>query len=86
MIISSDKEKKEQACEMLIKKAAEIGHAPIKSDFSEEEIVFIKAHLGPWSRALEAAGLKEKRKNTYKNRNKNRLKRKRAAQNAETEP
>ena len=45
MIISSDKEKKEQACEMLIKKAAEIGHAPIKSDFSEEEIVFIKAHL-----------------------------------------
>ena len=31
---------------------------PQRSDFSEEEIVAIKAFLGPWPRALEAAGLK----------------------------
>ena len=34
---------------------------PQRSDFSEEEVVAIKAHLGPWPRALEAAGLKQKR-------------------------
>lgn len=31
---------------------------PRKSDFSEEEVSFIKAHLGPWPRALEEAGIK----------------------------
>ena len=31
---------------------------PQRSDFSEDEVVAIKAHLGPWPRALEAAGLK----------------------------
>ena len=34
---------------------------PKRSDFSEEEVVAIKAYLGPWPRALEAAGLKEAR-------------------------
>ena len=34
---------------------------PQRSDFTEEEVVAIKAHLGPWPRALEAAGLKEAR-------------------------
>ena len=31
---------------------------PKKSDFSEEEVSYIKAHLGPWPRALEDAGIK----------------------------
>lgn len=31
---------------------------PCRSDFSDEEVVAIKAFLGPWPRALEQAGLK----------------------------
>lgn len=34
---------------------------PRRSDFSEPEVVAIKAFLGPWPRALEAAGIKEAR-------------------------
>jgi len=34
---------------------------PQRSDFTEDEVVAIKAHLGPWPRALEAAGLKPPR-------------------------
>ena len=34
---------------------------PKRSDFSEEEVVALKAFLGPWPRALEASGLKEVR-------------------------
>jgi hypothetical protein len=34
---------------------------PRRSDFSEEEVNAIKSFLGPWPRALEAAGLKERR-------------------------
>ncbi len=34
---------------------------PKRSDFSEEEVVAVKAFLGPWPRALEASGLKEDR-------------------------
>ena len=34
---------------------------PRRADFSPEEVVAIKAFLGPFPRALEAAGLKEKR-------------------------
>lgn len=32
---------------------------PQRSDFSDREVVAIKAFLGPWPRALETAGLKE---------------------------
>ena len=32
---------------------------PKKDDFSSDEVVAIKAFLGPWPRALEKAGLKE---------------------------
>jgi len=31
---------------------------PKRSDFSDKEVVAIKAFLGPWPRALEAAGVK----------------------------
>ena len=34
---------------------------PKRSDFSEKEVVAIKAYLGPWPRALETAGLKAAR-------------------------
>ena len=34
---------------------------PKRADFSESEVVAIKAFLGPWPRALEAAGLKPPR-------------------------
>ena len=34
---------------------------PHKSDFSEEEVAMIKSYLGPWPRALEAAGRQQKR-------------------------
>ena len=36
------------------------GHSryPQRDDFADDEVVAIKAHLGPWPRALEAAGLK----------------------------
>ena len=34
---------------------------PQRSDFSEDEVVAIKAFLGPWPRALEAAGVKPPR-------------------------
>lgn len=34
---------------------------PQRSDFTAEEVVAIKAFLGPWPRALEAAGLKPPR-------------------------
>ena len=42
---------------------------PKRSDFSEKEVVAIKAFLGPWPRALEAAGLKEKREGDQAQRN-----------------
>jgi hypothetical protein len=34
---------------------------PRRSDFAVDEVVAIKAFLGPWPRALEAAGIKEPR-------------------------
>jgi hypothetical protein len=34
---------------------------PCRADFSEEEVVSIKAFFGPWPRALEAAGVKPPR-------------------------
>ena len=41
---------------------------PQRSDFSPEEIVLIKAHLGPWPRALEAAALKPPRDDGFAER------------------
>ena len=37
----------------------ELGRLPKKDDFDEINRSRIKAFLGPWPRALEAAGLKE---------------------------
>ena len=42
---------------------------PKKDDFSEREVVAIKAFLGPWPRALEAAGIKPPREDDRLDRN-----------------
>lgn len=34
---------------------------PKRSDFTDNEVMAIKSHFGPWPRALEAAGLKPPR-------------------------
>ena len=61
---------------------------PKRADFSEEEVEAIKAHLGPWPRALEAAGLKPPREDDRLERNREkriRAKRARTAAKKEAE-
>lgn len=60
MNVISD-EKKSWAEELLRRKSEELGRMPKKDDFDEITRSRIKAFLGPWPRALEAAGLKEAR-------------------------
>ena len=48
------------ACAERLRQAGET-RFPKRSDFTEREVVAIKAFLGPWPRALEAAGLKAPR-------------------------
>ena len=43
---------------------------PQRSDFTDREVVAIKAFLGPWPRALEAAGIKPPRDDDRQQRNK----------------
>lgn len=57
---------KEKAILMLREMARQLAEKgktrfPKRSDFSDEEVNAIKAFLGSWPRALETAGLKEKR-------------------------
>ena len=52
-------EKKQWAVEQLQEKNKELGRLPKKEDFDVVTLSRIKAFLGPWPRALEAAGLKE---------------------------
>ena len=59
---------------------------PKRADFSEEEVEAIKAHLGPWPRALEAAGLKPPREDDRPERNRQRrIRAKRARTEAKKE-
>lgn len=51
--------KKAWAEEALRQRFQELGRLPMKDDFDEATRSRIKAFLGPWPRALEAAGLKE---------------------------
>ena len=71
--------KTEIAVSLLRNKAEMLKRLPIKSDFSDSEVCFIKQKLGPWSRALEAAGLKEPPAVSAKK--KSRQKRERSRQN-----
>lgn len=57
----AQEQKKEWAISQLRDKAAELGRLPKKDDYDEITRSRIKAFLGPWPRALEAAGLKEAR-------------------------
>ena len=55
--------KKEDCISLLVDKYHELTEQgvqryPRRSDFSNREVVAIKAFLGPWPRALEAAGIK----------------------------
>ena len=54
----TSEEKKSWAEELLRQKNVELGRLPRKDDFDEATRSRIKAFLGPWPRALEAAGLK----------------------------
>ena len=68
----SDKLTRQDCISLLAQKHRELGgeRYPKKSDFSEREVVAIKAHLGPWPRALEAAGVKAARDDDRAEKNK----------------
>lgn len=55
----TEEQRREWAVQQLLRKAEELGHLPRKADFEDVDRIRIKAALGPWPRALEAAGLKE---------------------------
>ncbi len=55
----TQEEKKLWAQELLREKQEELGRLPKKEDFDDATRSRIKSFLGPWPRALEAAGLKE---------------------------
>lgn len=57
----NSEEKKLWAVELLRQKGSALGRQPKKDDFDDATRSKIKAFLGPWPRALEAAGLKEPR-------------------------
>ena len=75
--MKSKKYTREEAVSLLKEKADSLGRLPKRSDFSEAEVVAIKAFLGPMPRALEAAGLKEATVPTVE---KNRIKRQKKKQ------
>lgn len=63
-------EKTQHALKLLRDKAQQLGTAPKRSDFTPDEVCFIKQKLGAWPRALEAAGLKEPPKISAKQKSK----------------
>ena len=68
----SEKLTKQDCINLLVRKHAKLGHAryPKRADFAEHEVVAIKAFLGPWPRALEAAGIKPARDDGRAEKNK----------------
>ena len=81
----SDKKYNKEDCLILLQnkyrelQAEGFDRYPKRSDFEDREVVAIKAFLGPWPRALEAAGIKPPRDEDRSERNKE--KRIRAKQN-----
>lgn len=60
MVMSMEKQdKKAYTLALLKNKYSELGRLPKRSDFDGATVCLIKQKLGPWPRALEAAGLKE---------------------------
>lgn len=69
--MSDKKYKMEDCIDLLRNKHWELLSAgelryPARSDFSDEQVVAIKAFFGPWPRALEAAGVKPPREQDRK--------------------
>ena len=52
-------DKRTAAIALLQQTAEKLGRAPKRSDLPDADVCLIKQKLGPWPRALEAAGLKE---------------------------
>lgn len=69
-------EKQEHAKKLLQEMMTEKGRIPHKEDFEPESVSYIKSLLGPWPRALEAAGCKEITEQKIKKRKKRSEKRK----------
>lgn len=72
-------DKKAYAIQLLREKYAQLGRLPKRSDFDGETVCLIKQKLGPWPRALEAAGLKAPP--TVSAKEKSRIKRERSRRN-----
>ena len=72
----SDKKYNKEDCLVLLNEkykelqSQSIERYPQRSDFSDREVVALKAFLGPWPRALEAAGIKPPRDDDRPQRNK----------------
>ena len=72
----SDKKYNKEDCLVLLNEkykelqSQSIERYPQRSDFEDREVVAIKAFLGPWPRALEAAGIKPPRDDDRPQRNK----------------
>ena len=72
----SDKKYNKEDCLVLLNEkykelqSQSIERYPQRSDFSDREVVAIKAFLGPWPRALEVAGIKPPRDDDRPQRNK----------------
>ena len=72
----SDKKYNKEDCLVLLNEkykelqSQSIERYPQRSDFSDREVVAIKAFLGPWPRALEVVGSKPPRDDDRPQRNK----------------
>ena len=72
----SDKKYRKEDCILLLQNKYQelqregVSRYPQRSDFEEREVVAIKAFLGPWPRALEAAGVKPPREDDRAQKNK----------------
>ena len=72
----SDKKYRKEDCIILLQnkyrelQASGLSRYPQRSDFEDREVVAIKAFLGPWPRALEAAGIKPPRDDDRAQKNK----------------
>ena len=64
----TEAQRREWAIAQLRQKAEELGKLPRKADFVDVDCIRIKAALGPWPRALEAAGLKTPKTEAEKKR------------------
>ena len=73
---------KSDCIDLIREKAAELEKSrehrlPKRSDFSDLEVMMIKSYFGPFPRALEAAGVKQKRQGVEQKRLEKRIRAKR---------